>query len=134
MYCIHCGHQLPNDAAFCSACGKPVQGGEAVKAAVPIEQVTEKCHIELWEQEAKWSLFGKTTNKFQAIDDNGNILLESEKFKMTGFSYDGPEETSKKYRDMMDKMVLELAMEGWKKLPGHGRHWYELSFERIVKD
>lgn len=132
MYCIYCGHKLPDDSKFCSVCGKKMPlPGETAEAIVP---TVEKCHIELWEEEAKWSLFGRTTNKFQVRDESGNIILESEKFKMTGFSYDGPEETSKKYRDMVDKIVLELAVEGWKKLPGSRRRWFELDFERKTKD
>lgn len=132
MYCVYCGYELPDDSVFCSKCGKKLpelSGSEAVKPVA-----AERCHIELWEQEAKWSLFGKTINKLQVIDENGNIILESEKFKMTGFSYDGPEETSKKYRDMVDKIILELAIDGWKKLPGHRRRWFELDFERKIKD
>lgn len=133
MYCIYCGQELPDNAVFCSHCGKKLSE-TGVQEEAPAAPAFEKCRIELWEQEAKWSLFGKTTNKFQVIDEQGNIILESEVFKMTGFSYDGPEETSKKYRDMVDKIVLELAVDGWKKLPGHRRKWYELNFERKIKD
>lgn len=31
-YCSHCGTQLPNDAAFCSTCGKAVYNGEQQNA------------------------------------------------------------------------------------------------------
>ncbi len=129
MYCVYCGHEIPADAVFCSACGKK-QGNAPVNEPEP---AVEKCHIELWEHEAKWSLFGRTTNKFQVIDEKGNLILESDKFKLTGFSYDGPEETSKAFRDMVDKLVLELAVQGWKKLPGYRRRWFELDFEREIK-
>lgn len=29
MFCIHCGKELPDDAKFCNACGKPTQKAEA---------------------------------------------------------------------------------------------------------
>ena len=37
MYCSHCGAQIPDGAAFCSNCGKPV----AAPVAAPVEEVVE---------------------------------------------------------------------------------------------
>ena len=138
MYCRYCGQQLPDDSAFCSKCGKKVQhegnqAAEPVKQAAPPAEKVEHCRLELVEIDSPWSLFGNTRNKFQAVTDDGQVIYQSEKFKVSGFSYDGPEEVSKKYRDLVEKAVLTLAVDGWKKLPGCRRRWFELDFERKIK-
>ena len=139
MYCRYCGQQLPDDSAFCTKCGKKVQhdgniAAEPVKQAAPPAEKVEHCRLELVEIDSPWSLFGNTRNKFQAVTDDGQVIYQSEKFKVSGFSYDGPEEVSKKYRDLVEKAVLTLAVDGWKKLPGCRRRWFELDFERKIKD
>lgn len=134
MYCVYCGHELPDDSVFCSACGKRLPAAGETAAKEPEKEVVEHCRLELVEEESGWSLFGNTRNRFKAITDNGEIIYQSERFKVSGFSYDGPEQTSKKYRDLVDKAVLELAVDGWKKLPGCRRRWFELDFERKRKD
>ena len=117
MYCRYCGQQLPDDSAFCSKCGKKVQhdgniAAEPVKQAAPPAEKVEHCRLELVEIDSPWSLFGNTRNKFQAVTDDGQVIYQSEKFKVSGFSYDGPEEVSKKYRDLVEKAVLTLAADG----------------------
>lgn len=129
MYCNYCGKELPNDSKFCSGCGKKLP----VAGAAP-EKTVEHCRLELVEDESPWSLFGNTRNRFKAILEDGTVIYESEKFKVSGFSYDGPEETSKKYRELVEKAVLTLAVDGWKKLPGYRRRWFELDFEREIKN
>lgn len=37
-YCIHCGKQLPEEAAFCERCGKPVGAGNA-PAQQPVQTI-----------------------------------------------------------------------------------------------
>ncbi len=143
MYCRFCGQELPDDSAFCSKCGKAVQheGAEAapvktepVKPPAPPKPAVEHCRMELVEIDSPWSLFGNTRNRFEVINDKGDVIYQSDKFKVSGFSYDGPEEVSKKYRDLVEKAVLTLAVDGWKKLPGYRRRWFELDFERKIKD
>lgn len=144
MFCRYCGQELPDDSVFCSKCGKKVQheGAEApaevkaepAKPATPPEPKVEHCRLELVEIDSPWSLFGSTRNRFQAVLDDGTVIYESDKFKVSGFSYDGPEEVSKKYRDLVEKAVLTLAVNGWKKKPGFRRRWFELDFERKIKD
>lgn len=87
---------------------------EPVKQAAPPAEKVEHCRLELVEIDSPWSLFGNTRNKFQAVTDDGQVIYQSEKFKVSGFSYDGPEEVSKKYRDLVEKAVLTLAVDGWK--------------------
>ena len=143
MYCRYCGHELPDDSVFCSKCGKKVQhdgqaqagvGTEPAKQPEPKPEPVEHCRLELVEIDSPWSLFGNTRNRFQAVTDKGEIIYQSERFKVSGFSYDGPEEVSKKYRDLVEKAVLTLAVDGRKKLPGYRRRWFELDFERKIKD
>ena len=47
MFCLKCGHQLPDDAAFCLKCGAP-QGAQAATAA-PVQEVQgeewEECEV-----------------------------------------------------------------------------------------
>lgn len=90
---------------------------EPVKQAAPPAEKVEHCRLELVEIDSPWSLFGNTRNKFQAVTDDGQVIYQSEKFKVSGFSYDGPEEVSKKYRDLVEKAVLTLAVDGWKNCP-----------------
>ena len=122
MYCRFCGQELPDDSAFCSKCGKAVQhdskcgkavqheGAEAapvktepVKPPAPPKPAVEHCRMELVEMDSPWSLFGNTRNRFEVINDKGEVIYQSDKFKVSGFSYDGPEEVSKKYRDLVLK-------------------------------
>ena len=45
MYCTKCGKQLPDDAAFCDACGAPVKSGftaAAEKAEAAAEEAAEE--------------------------------------------------------------------------------------------
>ena len=144
MFCIYCGQELPDDSIFCSKCGKKVQKEtdkkpgevetETIKPDAQPAPEVEHCRMELVEIDSPWSLFGNTRNKFRVITDDGKIIYESDKFKVSGFSYDGPEEVSKKYRDLVEKAILTLAVDGWKKLPGCRRRWFELDFERKIKD
>ena len=138
MYCRYCGQQLPDDSAFCSKCGKKCSmmqhSCRTVKQAAPPAEKVEHCRLELVEIDSPWSLFGNTRNKFQAVTDDGQVIYQSEKFKVSGFSYDGPEEVSKKYRDLVEKAVLTLAVDGWKKLPGCAADGLNLNFERKIKD
>ena len=90
---------------------------EPVKQPAPPTEKVEHCRLELVEIDSPWSLFGNTRNKFQAVTDDGQVIYQSEKFKVSGFSYDGPEEVSKKYRDLVEKAVLTLAVDGWKNCP-----------------
>lgn len=125
MYCNYCGKQLPDDSVFCSGCGKKLVDVEVTA------KTKEQCHIELFEIEEKWSLYGKTYNTFRAVRPDGTIVLDSEKFKLSGFAYNGPEQSSKKYRDIFDKFLLQLSVEGWKKLPPlPQKRWYELELEK----
>lgn len=136
MFCVYCGNKLADDARFCSSCGKPVKKEEATEV-IEMEQVeavkpvVKECHVELFECESKWSLFGNTWNTFRVVNSEGEVVMESEKFKVSGFSYDGPEESSKKYREILDKLVLQMAVEGWKKQPQPlSKKWYELTFKK----
>lgn len=35
MFCKACGHEIPNDAAFCPSCGAPVNGTNTAETATP---------------------------------------------------------------------------------------------------
>ena len=39
MFCIKCGKQLPDEAAFCFACGAPVWKGDTAASASPAAPV-----------------------------------------------------------------------------------------------
>jgi pSer/pThr/pTyr-binding forkhead associated (FHA) protein len=50
MFCTQCGHELPDDARFCSACGTPVGAGEqdvnVTTAAIDIGAFDQTAQIE----------------------------------------------------------------------------------------
>jgi len=39
MLCSHCSAEVPENAVFCMACGKPVQGGTTVPTATPVPAI-----------------------------------------------------------------------------------------------
>jgi hypothetical protein len=36
MFCVYCGTQIPDDAAFCSKCGKPQKDHQSARPAQPV--------------------------------------------------------------------------------------------------
>ncbi|MBW3621504.1 MAG: zinc-ribbon and FHA domain-containing protein [Actinobacteria bacterium] len=51
MFCTQCGHELPDDARFCSNCGAPVGGGagpdiDTTTAAIDIGAFDDTEHVE----------------------------------------------------------------------------------------
>ena len=43
VYCIHCGQQLPEDAKFCSNCGKTVNGNPTIRRKTIYDGEIHKC-------------------------------------------------------------------------------------------
>ena len=50
MFCYNCGTQLPDEATFCSKCGKPQKQGAQVAEPTQIKESWETCEIQIGEK------------------------------------------------------------------------------------
>ncbi|MBQ2781203.1 MAG: zinc ribbon domain-containing protein [Clostridia bacterium] len=80
MFCGYCGAKLPDDARFCSACGKPTAGAATppapaptpapVPAPAPAPSPVRKLYL-------RHDRDGFAKHYFTVIDQNGNSLYEA---------------------------------------------------------
>ncbi|HIU64881.1 MAG TPA: hypothetical protein IAB06_07610 [Candidatus Avacidaminococcus intestinavium] len=120
MHCSFCGQIVQEGANFCTQCGN--------KIVVNNESYPDKCTVVCTEMGYKWSLFGKFSYRFQACRENGEVVMESGKMLLSGFEYDGPKETSKKYRNVFEKFVLKMEADGWRMGKERPKEWYNVTF------
>lgn len=119
MYCTHCGTVLPEQANFCPECGTARQKTPAAKLA---------CSVTLRQIDEKWSLFGKEIFRFEAVGEDGAKVAVSEKFTVTGFDINGPNEKNRKHKAAFDGLIKTLLAAGWQEAGNTDGHWFTLHF------
>jgi len=122
MFCLKCGHQLPDDAAFCLKCGAP-QGAQAATAA-PVQEVQG----EEWEECEVVAKKGIIQSEFVAevFGPKGHYIADKIKCNLdmkNGWTN----------RSILDKLVKRLVAQGWEAQPRTGHDWYSYRFRRKVK-
>ena len=120
MYCMKCGQQLPNDAAFCFKCGVP-QGAQA-QATAPDELVQ-------WEECEIITKMGILKSDFLAevFGPNGHYVADKE---MSDSNF----KNGRINRKAIDKLVARLVAQGWEAQPRTGHDWYSYRFRRRVQE
>ena len=124
MKCAFCGAELPDSSNFCPKCGSQVAGGRIS---------IDTCKVVFTEIDSKWSLFGKFYYRFQALRENGDIVMESDKLELSGFEYNGPKEKVKKHKTVFDKFVKKMKDAGWHESAEIPKEWYAVTFEVTPK-
>lgn len=132
MFCRHCGAQLPDDANFCSKCGKPQTPAEGRAAAAPAQAV-EVCEVVAEMVAEKWSpTFPADMVRFEAkaAGPQGEyVAAESPKVKAGLSEYYQPNKNNKRHVKALEELTAALAAAGWERT-GKGREWYSLRFSR----
>lgn len=135
MYCTNCGTKLPDEANFCSNCGKPVSGS----TPKPIEEKWETCEIVCennWDKipfstNLKGLIFGVTgapkNYKFvtKKVDIDGiHTIIETQKF----YELDDPHQNAKQE---INTMIDILVKDRWEST-GRGEKWFNYKFRRRI--
>lgn len=53
MFCTHCGHELPPDAKFCTACGAEVKATAEEEKPQPIKSKKQEKESDVFEKQQK---------------------------------------------------------------------------------
>jgi hypothetical protein len=130
MYCVSCGTELSDDAAFCLRCGKPQRGDGA--------SVDDNASIEETNGDTRWETcrisFGKTglaERGFVAVINTpgGTFhVLDARRRGITTDSY-GPLRKATDTSASYNGLVQRLVREGWEPT-GSDSHWWEERFRR----
>ena len=149
MYCVKCGQQLPDDAAFCMKCGAPQRGGVSAPAAGPPRW--ETCEIDLEEAEGS-NFFNKRYQWVaQGMGPQGHFIAgKSEPFKRLLTDWNSTYGKTMRLRTIpspggypnvpadrewdnstLKRFVQKLASEGWDH-DGQGEWWFNHQFRRSV--
>ena len=116
MFCIHCGNQLPDNALFCSKCGKPTQnniskGGGVTTAPQSNSSPYELCEFLLERNQGFMGIGAGFTITIVVTGLNGRKIVRSE------IVYDGFKSGDKKAQELVDAFANEYAQNGWQALP-----------------
>jgi hypothetical protein len=128
IYCMKCGKELPDDAAFCAKCGHPQSAASVAPRAASRPQV-ELCEIKAVKTTAFMLI---RCWQFQAavIGPRGvYIAAKSEKFSPTTYNY------YELYEEQLETLILQrlinqLVLAGWEPVMQSGVHWYSKKFQR----
>jgi hypothetical protein len=124
MFCTNCRTELPDDANFCSNCGRPQR--EDVGLAEP--------QWETWEivfRQVRHRFLHTPTLQFwaKAIGPDGTYSVgESPEFDSNYY----PESNGKYDAGANDVLVKHLTSEGWQPV-GRGEYWYAHRFRRTIR-
>jgi len=122
MYCINCGTQLPDDANFCSNCGKSPSAIEQHK-----ESKIESCEI-IYIQVKPWNWENIRYFKFiaEAIGVNGKYNV----FETATIGTKDDFTKKEKYGKYVDEIVELLLQDGWEASETRGDNWWNYRFKR----
>lgn len=139
-YCAECGTQLPDDANFCTKCGKPQAAppGEAAPASPP-DLATgeagewEECEITAVMAGERWSpVFPSEMIKFAAQatgEGDGRTIRESPPVKAGLADYYQANKANKFHIKAVEELAAALAADGWERA-GKGEAWFSRRFRR----
>ena len=122
MYCINCGTQLPDEANFCSNCGKSPRAVEQQK-----ESKSESCEI-VWIQVQPWNWENIRKFKFvaEAIGVNGKYNV----FETATIGTKDHDTKREKYGILVDEIAELLLQGGWEASETRGENWWSYRFKR----
>jgi hypothetical protein len=126
MTCPHCAHVLPDDANYCSDCGREVR---VAGRGVSVQR--EICEIYRSQEQGGWFHAGDTYWEAIAIGPKGRYTV--------GRSVTCPRKAVGSQREVkhadavLDQLIAEIVQEGWQPLP-RGPEWYSYRFERQARD
>lgn len=132
MFCHNCGAELPDDANFCSKCGK--QQAPAASPVVPeAAPAAEVCEVVAEMVGEKWNpMFPADMMRFKAkaAGPKGEyVAAESPKIKVGLSEYYQPNQKNKRHVKALEELAAALAAAGWERA-GKGSEWYSLRFSR----
>lgn len=132
MFCHHCGALIPDDANFCSKCGKQQTPAEPRTITEPAP-AAEVCEVVAEMAEEKWSpMFPADMVQFKAkaAGPQGEyVAAESPKVKVGLSEYYQPNQKNKRHVKALEELAAALAAAGWER-SGKGSEWYSLRFRR----
>lgn len=133
MFCYNCGTQLPDDATFCSKCGKPQKTAQAI--AQPTESVRyDTCEI-------KWRYtqgFLASNQQFAFVafalgTKGGYVVAESSVLTNVGpiLNDEGlaAKSNNPALRAALEGVITHLTKEGWESV-GSGTKWWNKKFRK----
>ena len=79
MHCIHCGTELPDEAAFCWKCGRPQQSSSDTDATYEVAVidcilVSDPQQFASWFQSHDWYHGARLKFTAQAVGPKGNYV------------------------------------------------------------
>jgi hypothetical protein len=136
MLCPNCGKELPDDANFCTSCGRPQKAGLTVSI---LRTKYELCEIDYFVEEgflSRKGLFGAVelgTQRKHLFGESESFLLNFEQKR--GLGYWGPKQIlirSNEAYSAFTALVYRLLDEGWEQT-GWGHFWYSEQLRRRVE-
>ncbi len=132
-YCPECGTALPDDAKFCSRCGRPQAAPPPEPGPVSAGEEWETCEIVVAAAGEKWSpVFPGDYIIFRAQADgeeDAHTVLESKRIAAGLGDYYQANKSNKRHTAALAALAAALADEGWAQV-GKGEAWYSLRFHR----
>lgn len=149
MFCIECGHQLPDSAKFCQRCGRSqsmgAQGSTTQLASptltsAPMEIAEVEYRAEIMNMKGWLSgqigLGEQTKGRFvaRAFGQSGDCIAGEIAFEAYGGNL--PLEVAmgtqrEGAQRALDYLTTQLRAEGWRQMPS-GANWYNLRFTREI--
>jgi hypothetical protein len=123
MYCISCGTELPDNAVFCSKCGK----SQKISTAPEIRK-SETCEIiYVLVQPVDWESITRFKFVAEAVGPNGkdNIL------ETVTLGIKGNVQIERSYWGIfVDELIDLLLLDGWQPSESRGENWWSYRFRR----
>ena len=133
IFCMNCGHELPDDANFCFKCGKPLKS--TIQSAQP-DARWEYCEIV-----CKVGGFSGLKSYFVAQGTGSHGLYIAARSTKTFYGIDNtggdyPDTHAwggeKKAKAALDEMISLLSADGWE-LTGEKGEWWEYKYRRLER-
>lgn len=135
MFCIHCGTELPDTAAFCRKCGRAVQEPIENPLSIPLEEVDEKGIICCVEVKEKFGIFPKDQLEFRAMVNRSGkdeCVAVSPLFNAGVGDLYQSNKKNRRHVAALDSLIDDLRDSGWQVTPatGTGKAWYNRTITR----
>jgi hypothetical protein len=146
LYCVYCGQSLPQDASFCSRCGRgnpfnlaPFNIADTralseirhTSYTSPVPAVLETCEIG-WSRRAHGLSARITFHAEKALFGDRQIIASSEPVSDARDNISGriyiPRETDEAMA-AVSQLVERLLQDGWQPI-SHGNYWWNYRFSR----
>jgi len=132
MYCWNCGTQLPDNANFCSKCGKQQKPGEQPIEPNLKEEKWETCEI-LFDSQYQLGRGWIFWFWAKAIGPEGEYSAGSSGQLLAGPIFDKPNSDNRETKMAHSELVAKLVSDGWEPVPNKGSNWWNDRFRRRVR-